>query len=129
MLFRTTFPFLTIYWNFYLCDKEIQLEKSLIRFCEESFRLLTYNNDFYDIAKTNALIRVPMCDIFIAMNWNLEQHLTTCSEQWKQVYPNNVYQYPEFLSDKHDFSRSEDTKEQIPLKDMGNFDFESFCIH
>ena len=66
-------------------------------------RLLRYNNLIRYVSNINAVFqafRCPNCDTFFSRAFNLERHLTTCSERVKNVYPRNVYQIRETLFDK-----------------------------
>ena len=56
--------------------------------------------------------RFPNCDAFFNRTSNLEQHLTTCSERWENVYPMNVYQIRETLLYKPDSFGFKYTSEQ-----------------
>ena len=65
--------------------------------------LLSYNNHICYVSNINAIFqafRCPNCDNFFSRAFNLERHLTTCSERVKNVYPRNVYQIRETLFDK-----------------------------
>ena len=58
-------------------------------------RLLRYNNHICYVNNINEVFqsfRCPKCDTFSNKTFNLERHLTTCSERVKNVYPMNVYQ-------------------------------------
>ena len=72
--------------------------------------------------------RCPNCDTFFNKTFNLERHLTTCTEWVKNVYPKNVYQTQETLFDKLDSSGIEYTNEQTLFKNLAIFDFESICV-
>ena len=72
--------------------------------------------------------RCPNCDTFFNRTFNLERHLTTCSERVKNVYPKNVYQTQQTLFDKLDSFGIEYTHEQALLKNLAIFDFESICV-
>ena len=72
---------------------------------ESTVRLLRYNNHICYVSNINAIFqsfRCPNCDTFFNRTFNLERHLTTCSERVKTVYPRNVYQIREALFDKLD---------------------------
>ena len=63
-------------------------------------QLLRYNNHICYMNNINAVFqafRCPNCDTFFNKTFNLERHLTTCSERVKNVYPRNVYQIRETL--------------------------------
>ena len=73
-------------------------------------------------------LRCPNCDTFFNRTFNLEQHLTTCSERVENVYPRKVYQTQETLFDKLDSFGIENTNEQTLFKNLAIFDFESICV-
>ena len=98
---------------------------------ENTVRLLRYNNHICYVNNINAVFqsfRCPNCDTFFNRTFNLEQHLTTCSERVKNVYPKNVYQTQETLFDKLDSFGIEYTNEQTLFKNLATFDFESICV-
>ena len=66
-------------------------------------------------------------DNFSNRTFNLERHLTTCTERVKNVYPRNVCQIRETLFDKLDSFGIKDTSEQKLYKGLVIFDFESYC--
>ena len=72
--------------------------------------------------------RCPNCDTFFNRTFNLERHLTKCSERVKNVYPRNVYQIRETLFDKLDSFGINYTSEQKLFKNLAIFDFESICV-
>ena len=97
---------------------------------ENTVRLLRYNNHICYVNYINAVFqffRCPNCDTFFNRTFNLERHLTTCSEPVKNVYPRNVYQIRETLFDKLDSSGIKYTSEQKLLKKLALFNFESIC--
>ena len=83
-------------------------------------RLLKYNNHLCYVSNINAVFqsfRCPNCDTFFNRTFNLEGHLTTCSERLKQnVYPRKVYQIRETLFDKLDSFGIKYTSQQKNLK-------------
>ena len=94
-------------------------------------RLLRYNNHICYVNNINAVFqsfRCPNCDNFFNRRFNLERHLTTCSERVKNVYPRNAYQIRETLFDKLDPFGINYTSEQKLVKNIAIFDFESICI-
>ena len=98
---------------------------------ENTVRLLRYNNHICYVNNINAVLqtfRCPNCDTFFNRTFNLERHLTTCSERVKNVYPKNVYQTQETLFDKLDSFGIEYTHEQTLFKNLAIFDFESICV-
>ena len=72
--------------------------------------------------------RCSNCDTFFNRTFNLERHLTACSERVKNVYPRNVYQIRATLFDKLDSFGIKYTSEQKPFKNLAIFDFESICV-
>ena len=57
-------------------------------------RVLRYNNQICYMSKLNAVFQAfccPNCDTFFSGAFDLERHLTTCSEPVKSLYPRNVY--------------------------------------
>ena len=98
---------------------------------ENTVRLLRYNNLKCYVNINNAVFqsfRCPTCDTFFNRTFNLDQHLTTCSERVKNVYPKNVYQTHETLFDKLDSFGIEYTNERTLFKNLAIFDFESVCV-
>ena len=98
---------------------------------ENTVRLLRYNNHICYVNNINAVLqsfRCPNCDTFSNRTFNLERHLTTCSERVKNVYPKNVYQTQITLFDKQDSFGIEYTHEQTLFKNLAIFDFESICV-
>ena len=94
-------------------------------------RLLRYNNHICYASNIKAVFqafRCPNCDTFISRAFNLERHLTTCSERLKNVYPRNKYQIRETLFDKLDSFGINYTSEQKLFKNLAIFDFESICV-
>ena len=82
-------------------------------------RLLRYNNHICYVSNIIAVVqafRCPNCDTFFSRAFNLERHLTTCSERVKNVCPRNVYQIRETLFDKLDSFGIKYTSEQKLLK-------------
>ena len=72
---------------------------------ECTVRLLRYNNHICYVNNINALFQIfryPDSHVFFNKTFNLERHLTRCSERVKNVYPRNVYQFRETLFDKLD---------------------------
>ena len=68
-------------------------------------RMLRYNIHICYVSNIIAVFqafRFPNCDTFFSRAFNLERHLTTCSERVKNIYPRNLYQIRESLFDKLD---------------------------
>ena len=72
--------------------------------------------------------RCPNCDTFFNRTFNLERHLTTCSERVKNIYPRNVYQIRENLFDKLDSFGIKYKTQQKLFRNLAIVDFESICI-
>ena len=98
---------------------------------ETTLRLLRYNNHICYVNNVNAVFqsfRCPNCDTLFNRTFNLERHLTTCSERVNSVYPRNVYQIRETLSDKLDSFGIKYTSEQKLSKFLAIFYFESIWV-
>ena len=98
---------------------------------ENTVRLLRYNNHICYVNNINAVFqsfRCPNCDTFFNRTFNLERHLTRCSERVKNVYPRNVCQIRETLCDKPDSFGINYTSEQKLFKTLAIFNFESICV-
>ena len=96
-----------------------ELARRSLQKCENTVRLPRYNNHISCVNNINAdfqSFRCPICDTFFSKTFNLEQHLTKCSERVKNVYPKNVYQTQETLFDNLDFFGIEYTDEQTLSK-------------
>ena len=108
-----------------------ELARRSVQKYENTVRLLRYNNHICYVNNINAVFqsfRCPTCDTFFNRTFNLEQHLTTCSERVKNVYPRNVYQIRETLFDKLGSFGIEYTHEQTLFMNLAIFDFESICM-
>ena len=108
-----------------------ELARRSVQNYDNTVRLLRYNNHICYVSNINAVIqsfRCPNCDTFFNRTFNLERHLTTCSERVKNVYPRNVYQIRETLFDKLDSFGINYTSEQKLFKNLAIFDFESVCV-
>ena len=108
-----------------------ELARRSVQKHENTLRLLRYNNHICYVNNINAVFqsyRSPNCDTFFIRTFNLEQHLTTCSDRVKNMYPKNVYRVRETLFEKlHSFG-IEYTHEQTLFKNLAIFDFESICV-
>ena len=108
-----------------------ELARRSVQKHENTVRLLRYNNHICYVSNINAVFqsfRCPKCNTFSNKTFNLERHLTTCSERVKNVYPKNVYQTQETLFDKLDSFGIEYTHEQTLFKNLAIFEFESNCV-
>ena len=108
-----------------------ELARRSVRKYKNTVRLLRYNNHICYVSNIDAIsqaFRCPNCDTFFSGEFNLERHLTTCSERVKNVYPKNVNQIREVLFDKLDIFSIRYTSEQKLFKKLTIFDFESLCV-
>ena len=108
-----------------------ELARQSVQKYEDTVRLLRHNNQICYVNNVNAVFqsfRCPNCDNFFSRSFNLEGHLTTCSERVKNVYPKNVYQTQETLFDKVDSFGIKYTSQQKLFKNLAIFDFESICV-
>ena len=99
---------------------------------DNTVRLLRYNNQICYMSNINAVFqyfRCLNCDTFFSRKFNLEQHLTICSQGVKNVYPRNLYQILETLFDKLDSFGIKYSGQQKLSKNLAIFDFESICVH
>ena len=107
-----------------------ELARGSVQKFENTVRLLRYNNHICYVNNINAVFqsfRCPNCDTFFNRTFNLERHLTTCSERVKNVYPRNVYQIQETLFDKLGSFGIKYTSEKL-FKNLAIFDFELICV-
>ena len=91
-------------------------------------RLLRYINHICYVTNINAVFQAFHClnfNTFFSRAFNLERHLTTCSERVKNVYPRNVYQIRGILFDKPVSFGIKYTSEQKLFKNLAIFDFET----
>ena len=91
-------------------------------------RLLRYSCHICHVLNINALLkayRCPSCDQFIKMAQHLEQHLTTCKERVKHVFPRKVYELRETLFDNLDSFNIPHSDDQKLFKNKAKFHFES----
>ena len=103
-----------------LCRKSIQK-------CENSVKLLRYNNHICYVNNINALFKAYVWHIFLK-DGELERHLVTCSDRVKHIYPKNVYELRETLFEKLDAFNILYKNEQKLFKNLAIFDFESICV-
>ena len=107
-----------------LCRRSIQKY-------ENSVKLLRYNNHICYVSNINVLFkafRCTTCDTFFSKAGNLEQHLVTCSDRVKHIYPKNVYELRETLFEKLDAFKIPYKNEQKLFKNLAIFDSESICV-
>ena len=104
-----------------------ELARGSVQKYENTVRLLRHNNHICYANNINAIcqpFRCPNCDSVFKRTFNLEQHLTTCSERVTNVYPKTVHQTQETLFDKLESFKNEYTKEQVLFKNLAIFNFE-----
>ena len=82
-----------------------------------------YNND-----AALQSFRSPKCDSFFNRTFNLEQHLTTCSERVKNIYPRIVHLIREPLFDKLGSFGIQYRSQQKLFENLAMIDFESICV-
>ena len=108
-----------------------ELARRSVQKYNNTVRLLRYNNHICYVSNINEVFqsfRCPNCDTFFNRTFNLERHLTFCSERVKNIYPRNVYQIRETLFDKLDSFGINYTSEQKLFQNLAIFDFESICV-
>ena len=108
-----------------------ELARRSVQKYDKTSRLLRYNNQICYVSNIKAVFQsflCPNCDTFFNRTFNLERHLTTCSERVKNIYPRNVYQIRETLFDKLDSFGINYTSVQKLLQNLAIFDFESICV-
>ena len=120
-------------YNVDIVDENIvgELARRSVQNYKNTVLLLRHNNHICHVNNINAVFqpfRCPNCDTFFNKTFNLERHLTTCSERVKNVYPWNVYQIREILFNKLDSFTIRYTSEQKLFKKLAMFDFESICV-
>ena len=116
-----------------IVDRNIvgELARRSVQKYRKTVRLLRYNNHICCVNNINAVFhsfRCPNCDTFFNKTFNLERHLTTCSDRVKNVYQGNVYQIRETLFDKLDSFGIKYRSEQKLFKSLAIFDLESICV-
>ena len=77
-----------------------ELGRRSMQIYEKTVRLLRYNIHICYVSNINAVFqssRCPNCDTFFNRTFNLEQHITICSERVKNVYLKNLDQIRETL--------------------------------
>ena len=116
-----------------IVDRNIvgELARRSVQIYENTVRPLKNNKYICYVNNTNAVFqsfRCPNFDTFFNRTFNLERHLTTCSERVKNAYPRNVYQIRETLFDKVDSFGIKYTSDQKLFKNLADFNFESICV-
>ena len=97
----------------------------------KNVQLIRYNSHICYVDNINALFkafRFPTRDTNFQKTGNLESHLVRCCERVKHIFPKNVYQLRETLSDKLDSFGIQYTDDQKLFANLAGFDFESICI-
>ena len=81
-----------------------ELARRSIQKFENTVKLVRYNNHicYVNINKLFKAFRCTTCDTFFSKTGNLEQHLVTCSDHVKHIYPKNVYELRGTLLEKLD---------------------------
>ena len=108
-----------------------ELARRSIKKYGKNVQLIRYNSHICYVDNIHALFkafRCPTCDTYFQKTGNLERHLVRCSERVKHIYPKNVYQLRETLSDKLDSFGIQYTDDQKLFTNLVVFDFESICI-
>ena len=108
-----------------------ELARRSLQKYNNTVRLLRYNNHVCYVSNINAVFeafRCHNCDTFFNITFNLERHLTICSERVKNVYLRNVYQIRETIFDMLDSFGIMYTSQQKIFKNLAIFDFESTCV-
>ena len=123
----------TMLYDIHMVDGNIvgELARRTVQKYQNTVRLLRYKNQKCYVNNINAVFqpfRCPNCDTFFNRTFNLERHLTTCSERVKNVYPRNVYQVRETLFDKPNFFSIKHTSGKKLFKNLAMFDIESICV-
>ena len=109
----------------------VELARRSVQKYEITVRLLRYNNHKCYVNNLIAAFqsfRCPNCDTFFDKTFILEQHVTTCIERVKNVYPRNVYQIRKTLFDKLDSFGMKYTREQKLFQKLAILEFESICV-
>ena len=114
-------------------DQELigELARRIIQKFEKSVKLLRYNNHICYVSDMNSFFksfRCSTCDTVFSKTGNLEQHLITCSERVKYIYPKNVYQLRGTLFEKLDSFNIPNREDQKMFKNLAVFDFSSVCV-
>ena len=108
-----------------------ELARRCLQKYENTVLLLRYNNHICYVNNINAVFqsfRCPNCDTFVNKTFNVERHLTTCSERVKNVYPRKVYQVRKTPFDKLDSIGIKYTSEQTLFKNLAIFNVTSVRV-
>ena len=98
---------------------------------EKRVKLLRYINHICYVSDRNSFFKFfscSTCDTTFSETGNLEQHLVTCSERVKHIYPKIVYQLGETMFEKLDSFKFPYREDQKLFKNLAVFDFESICV-
>ena len=122
-----------VLYNMDIVDDNLigELAKRSLQKYNNFVRLLRYNNHICYVSNINAILqafRCPNCDTLFNRTFNLERHLTTCSERVKNVNPRKLYQIRKTLLDKLDSFGIKYTSQQNLFKNLTIFDFESIFV-
>ena len=107
-----------------LCRRSIEKYETIVKLLRNNIHICYVNN-------INALFkafRCTTCDIFFSKTGSVEQHLVTCSDRVKHIYPMNVYELRETLFEKLDAFNLHNGSEQKLFINLAIFDFESICV-
>ena len=108
-----------------------ELARRSMRKYGNNVRLLRYNFHKSFVSNINAVFqsfRCPNCDTLFRKTFNLERHLTTCSERVKKLYPRNICQIREILFDQLDSFAIKYTSQQKFFKNLAIIDFDSIHV-
>ena len=104
-----------------------ELARRRVQKYENTMWLPRQNNHMCYVDNLNSVFqsfRCSNCDTFFNKAFNLERHLTTCSERVKHVYPRNECQIREVLFDNLDSFGMKYTSEQKLFENLATSDFQ-----
>ena len=121
------------HYDFDFADGELigELCRRAIQKYGQSVKILRYNNHLCCVNYMNALYKAfwcTTCDTFISKTGILEQHLVNCSDRVKHIYPKNIYELRETLSEKLVAFNNPWRNERKLITNLAIFDFESICV-